>query len=90
MHTNRRSNVSRERKNGKPAVTTTQPRVDEVALEQAYLNLSSALKLWRRHPETAESRQLLMDAIDARDDALNKVVDEDERLEEQQAAHVPG
>lgn len=69
----------RQAKNGSPqsGPNNIVEREDEVVLEQSYVNLTAALKQWRRHPSSQASIDLLVAAYDAKDDALQKVVDRD-------------
>lgn len=51
-----------------------------------------AIRRWRRNPDDPARREALIQAIDKRDDALDKVSSEDLRLatEQPEARDVPG
>jgi hypothetical protein len=61
-------------------------RPDEAELDAAYDRLSAALKHWRRQPHDKARIEALVEAYDARDDALLRVVAADEQASERAGA----
>lgn len=59
-------------------------------LDIATRALGEALRLWRREHDSDERKQVLIKAIDAKDDAMAKAVEEDLEREEREAARVSG
>jgi len=47
-------------------------------LDLAYRSLAEALRLWRREPDAEHRKQALIEAVDARDDALARSINEEE------------
>jgi hypothetical protein len=59
-------------------------------LDLAQRSLGEAIRLWRREPDSDERKQILIKAIDAREDAMARAVEEDIENEEREAARVSG
>lgn len=85
----------RGRKNGAPASSPTNDpvtaplRSDEVSLDEAYEEVSEALRLWRRDPDDPGRKARLILAFDRKEDLLHRVATEDARLAKEQPV-VPG
>jgi hypothetical protein len=72
----------RQRRNGNGVPLSGPERDDERALDATYVSLFAVMRAWRRQPNLPEKIKALVAAYDAREDALIRVVEEDERRRE--------